>query len=142
MTYRSIFRHAMLGARAWFLVSSAIGLSVIAIGTASGISSHRVYASALLLPFFLAAITGTAAIAKLRHRIGATAMGGPGLQLLVASFGWSAACMSLTVLIDWAAAQAGVLGRERNSFLDSIGMVVVTSLVFAVCVALADRKTK
>jgi hypothetical protein len=50
--------------------------------------------------------------------------------------------MSLTVLVDWAAARAGMLGRGPSDFLDSSGMVVVTSLVLAGLVALPYRESK
>jgi hypothetical protein len=140
--FRQAIHNAMLGAKAWFIWSCAIGLSVVFVGIANGVSSHKAYASALLLPFFLAALHGTVAIARFRHRIGAAVLDGVGRQLLGATLGWSSACMSLTVLVDWAAARAGMLGRGPSDFLDSSGMVVVTSLVLAGLVALPYRESK
>ncbi len=129
-------RTAALGARKWFLVSAGLGVALIVDGRIAGIDAHKVYGPALLMPFILAACFGSAAIARLRHRIGARLLDADGRGFLLAAFAWSSICLAASVATDWAASRFGLLGRAPNDLVDSIGMVFAVSALFTALVAI------
>ena len=135
-SFRIALHEATCGAKAWFLVSGCAGLSLVVLGRVLGVHAHKAYGSALLLPFLLAACMGSFAVAASRHRKGVRAFGTDGRGHLVAAFIWSVICLSGAVAADWAFATAGLLVREPNEFLDSVGMVLVVSTGLSLVVAL------
>jgi hypothetical protein len=69
---------------------------------ARGIDAHRFYGSALMLPFFLAALMGSASDLAFRRRAGPAAPGTSKASVLLATFAWCVICLSAMVVVEWA----------------------------------------
>jgi NO-binding membrane sensor protein with MHYT domain len=97
-----------------------------------GIEAHRFYGNALLLPFLLAALMGSAGNFQFRRRVGPAALDASKVSVLLATFAWCVMCLTAMVAVDWVASRVGVLGREPNDWVDSAGMVLALSLLFSI----------
>ncbi|MBW8845707.1 MAG: hypothetical protein JF607_12140 [Burkholderiales bacterium] len=119
----------------WLLLLGSAGLVFVAWGRSRSIGAHAAYGSALLTPFFIAACIGMFATAKLRPPGRAKWFDADGKTLMMAVLVWSLSCLAMMVAVDWAASKLGVLGRAPNDLIDSVGMVLVTSVVLSLAAA-------
>jgi hypothetical protein len=139
LTACHLFRECARRARLWFLVPAVTGVALVAFGRARGIDAHRFYGSALMLPFFFAALMGSASDLAFHRRIGPAAPGTSKASVLLATFAWCVICLSAMVVVEWAASRAGLLGRTPNDWLDSVGMVLAPSMLISIMAMLARR---
>jgi hypothetical protein len=140
-SFRSALRTAAAGARTSFLVTAGVGLSLVILGVVLGVKAHKAYGSALMLPFFVAACLGSVAVATLRQQNGVKGFDAEGRRYLLAAFTWNVACLLSALAAEWVASCLGVLGREPNELLDSIGMVLTVGATLAIVSALPLQRS-
>ena len=138
---RDVLWEAALGARGWFLAILGIGCVLVVLGYATGSNNmNSAYAYAVLMPFWLAAIMGTAALWTYRTRQRWSTFSTVGRTVLAGAALWNCTLIVLASAAEQLLTRTGMLDRPPRELTEAVVGPFVVGGIMALFVALPRER--